>query len=88
MSEHKNNRTEVVLYEDVPGPRYLRCRDGQLVSNDPKYAGDSIADSIDVDNNIIDRMAAYCGGPTDYGDLDPDTDACDCYDDELGEPMC
>ena len=32
--------------------------------------------------------AGECGGPTDYGDLDPDTSRCSCYDDELGEPMC
>ena len=32
--------------------------------------------------------AAYCGGPTELGDLDPDTSLCGCYDDELGEPVC
>lgn len=32
--------------------------------------------------------AAYCGGPTDRSDMDPDTDLCSCYDDELGEPVC
>ena len=32
--------------------------------------------------------AAECGGLTDVGDLDPDTDACRCWDDELGEPVC
>lgn len=32
--------------------------------------------------------AAECGGPTDVGDLDPDTDACGCWDDEAGEPAC
>lgn len=32
--------------------------------------------------------AGYCGGPTDVGDMDPDTSQCACYDEELGEPMC
>ena len=32
--------------------------------------------------------ASYCGGPTDYGDMDPDTSLCRCYDEELGEPTC
>ena len=32
--------------------------------------------------------AGDCGGPTDPMDMDPDTDLCRCYDDELGEPVC
>ena len=32
--------------------------------------------------------AVVCGGPTDPGDMDPDTELCACYDDELGEPTC
>ena len=32
--------------------------------------------------------ADHCGGPTDRGDMDPDTSLCTCYDDELEEPVC
>ena len=32
--------------------------------------------------------AGECGGPTEPGDMDPDTSLCACYDDELGEPVC
>ena len=32
--------------------------------------------------------ADYCNGPTDRLDMEPDTSACDCYDEELGEANC
>ena len=33
-------------------------------------------------------IAGHCHGPTDYGDLDPDTSRCDHWDDEAGESNC
>ena len=32
--------------------------------------------------------AAYCGGPVDCGDLDPDVSKCSHWDEEAGEPDC
>ena len=48
----------------------------------------TVPDRYDGYCTVCGCNAAECGGPTDVGDLNPDTDACGCWDDEAGEPAC